>query len=114
MRTIYELSRPSYRLSRAANEEVRMEFLENFVSVKVMLSGESAVKLKRSLAGITHDAGISVAGAQGYSIKDLVRLKKQIDDPHADDLTVDEITDVLEAYIRLIELTTPEEEIENS
>ncbi len=97
---VYELSGSStYRVDPAKHDDYTLTIRDGDITVKATMIAEDVLTLKRNLAHLV-DADVD-PNVGGFSIKDLVALRRKFDDGGiVDD---DMLSDVLDAYIRLIE-----------
>jgi len=104
MRTIYEIT-PTQVFAAPTKTGYVLNIEEGVgTTIKVDLSAERALSLKRNLARLVDP---DVADPQGYSIRDLVTLRKELGTPEMlpTAVWVDEMVNIINAYIALIEKT---------
>lgn len=110
MKTTYELSDHANIHSNLAGGKIKADFQlfiqDGTTTILVPMSRDKTTALKRNLAMNLGSSGNDPTG-DGFSISELSRLRREVRCGRAQQ---EEITEVIDAYIRLIEATAQEAE----
>ncbi len=106
MKTTYELSGvQGLRADPASGGNIQLTARDGDVTVRLVLTADNSLSLKRNLARLVDAEGGYDPADGGFSIRRLVDIRKDLDSEQYAEVDPDLLIDVVNAYIRLIEVS---------